>query len=69
MNHLNFSQREAIENADAHTCNAGLSSYTMLAYALQWALDQIEPSLDPDHQAAHAAASSTLLRAGLIQET
>lgn len=32
--------------------------------ALQWALSQIEDSLDPDHQAALEAANATLVRAG-----
>ena len=37
-----------------------------LAEALAWALDQIEDSLDPDHQEALAAARATL--AAAIQE-
>jgi hypothetical protein len=34
-----------------------------MAAALRWALDQIEDSLDPDHQAALAAAHQTLAKA------
>lgn len=34
-----------------------------LLAALQWALDQIEDSLDPDHQAALAAAHDAVSRA------
>lgn len=34
-----------------------------LAVALRWALEQIEDSLDPEHQAALAEAQATLHRA------
>lgn len=34
-----------------------------LLEALQWALDQIEDSLDPDHQAALNAAHNAITRA------
>jgi hypothetical protein len=34
-----------------------------LAAALQWALDQIEDDLDPDHQAALEAAHATVAKA------
>ena len=48
-----------VSDADA----ALIAEAPALADALRWALEQIEDSLDPDHQAALAEAQATLNRA------
>lgn len=52
-----------LENSTAHSAlEANLKLWTQapaLLEALEWALSQIEDSLDPDHQAAFEAAHST----------
>ncbi len=40
-----------------------LAAAPELLSALQWAIDQIEDSLDPDHQAALAAAQAAIAKA------
>jgi hypothetical protein len=50
--------------ADGNSANARLIACAPeLLSALQWALDQIEDDLDPDHQAALEAAHAVVAKA------